>query len=275
MTDRIRLAVLTLAVALALGGASFTSLHAQGQAPNACFGAGSGTNAVVRFYMAIDQRAFRSAYQCFSPSMARGTKFKKWKRQFASRVATRLMVADDQVPNGTPANHVLVIVNTVNQSHGRLRLVVSEGVWHVDQAHDLFAPKVKAIERTSVKSVPNADPQGEFTSQNLRILKHLNSQVTGAGIRDGIYLTTSATCHKHCHSQEVWIYSGQRLVFQQRVDDAKIIPWKDHLAMQIRTDTPGTKGFNTSHPSSRTYVTWFWTNLGFVFHSHKVVQLSH
>ncbi len=239
---------------------------------DACFAAGTATNAVVRFYMAIDRRQFGSAYQCFSPSMQAGTKFSKWKQHLAPQIGLKLSMADDQVPNGTPATHVAVAFDAFDKKHGKLSLVATSGLWHVDPSHNLLRPQLKVIEKKSVKSVSNADPKAVFAAQKLRILKHLAYQVTGPGVADGVFLTTSAACSAYCHSQQLWVYSGGRLVFQQEINDGKIIPWKNHLAMQVRTDTPGAKGFDTYHASERTFITWFWTDFGFILHSRKIVH---
>src|SRR5689334_16855267 len=57
-----RLLALAAVVACALGPA--TGTRAAAAAPDACAGAATATNMVVRFYLAVDRRQFASAYRC-------------------------------------------------------------------------------------------------------------------------------------------------------------------------------------------------------------------
>lgn len=273
MTSVGRLAALSL---IAFSLLSFPSAaSAQSTAVSACLGADSGTNTVIHFYLAIDRRQFAAAYQCLAPAEAAHNPFKQWKKTFAHTFAAHLVMADDEVKNGVPANHVAIDVHLVDRIKKKMTLTSYQGEWHLNSQHLLVNPQLTPAYHDPIKTIPPTSPKTVFQVRKLRVLRHRSVDLTGDGVPDDIYFTTLATCHFACHSQQIWIYSSDNLIYQQEVDDGQIIPWRNHLAMQIRTDTPGSQGFDTGSPTERTYVTWFWTDWGFVLHDRKIVQVTH
>ncbi len=268
-----RLVVSFLVVLSALSGT--LTATAQSTTVSACIGADSGTNSVVHYYLAIDRRQFAAAYQCLAAPEAARNPFNKWKKTFAHTFGAQLVMADDEVKNGVPANHVTIDVHLIEKVKGKRTLVSYQGMWHLNSQHLLINPKLSVAYRDPVKAAPTTSPRSIFALRKLRVLRHRSYDLTGDGVADDIYFTTLATCQAACHSQQIWIYSGGKLIYQQEVDDGQIVPWRNHLAMQIRTDTPGTRGFDTGSPSQRTYVTWFWTDWGFVLHDRKEVPTTH
>ena len=275
---RFSVAVIRLAALFTIVGISSTvgTQFASAQSPSgsACIGADSGTNTVIRFYLAIDRRQFAAAYGCLAPAEAALHPFNQWKQSFAHTFAARLVLADDDVKNGVPATHVTIDVHLVNRIRGLMTLTSYQGMWHLNSQHLLVNPNLSPAYSHPITSIPATNPKTEFLARKLRVMKHRRFDVTGDGVLDDIYLTTSAACASACHSQQIWIYSKDKLVYQQEVDDGQIIPWANHLAMQIRTDTPGSPGFDTGSPTERTYVTWFWTDWGFVLHERKIVPVT-
>ena len=254
----------------------FVSSAARAQSPggiDACAGSDSATNSVIHFYLALDQRQFADAYECLSPWESGRISLQQLKQSYAHTIAVHLVYADDGVPNGTPATTVRVDVHVVNRVSGAETLVAYHGLWHANAVHQLSNPHLSVEYTSPESSVPPTMPISVFKSYGLTVVRHISADVTGDGIPDDIYVTTEQAC-TNCRVQYVWIYSLDRLVFQQAVDDVQLIPWKDHLAIQVRTDTPGSKGIDSAAPSERTYVTWFWTPFGFVFHARKTIQVN-
>lgn len=240
---------------------------------NACVSTGSATNSVVHLYLAIDQRQFHAAFKCFTTYQRKHLHFRKWKRGYAHTVASHLVLADDEVPNGTPATQVRIDLHAINRMNGKLILTSYQGIWHANQMRRLHQPQIKVAYSYPVKHVPRTKPRAIFAFDKLQVLKHRRFDVTGDGIKDDIFVTAAQGC-TDCHAQQIWIYSSDILVYQQQVNNVNFIPWHNHLAMQIRTDTPGTKGFNTCCPTQRSYATWFWTRWGFVLHARKIVRVK-
>lgn len=268
-----RLAALALiGFSFFLSGSSWAS--AQSSGITACLGADSGTNTVIHYYLAIDRRQFAAAYGCLANTPSR-TPFAKWKKTLAHTFGAHLVLADDEVKNGVPANHVTIDVHLVDRLKGKMTLTSYQGMWHLNPQHLLVNPDLTPAYHSAIKAVPPTSPKSVFALRKLRVMKHRSVDLTGDGVADDIYLTTLATCHSGCHSQQVWMYSQNKLIYQQEVDDGQVIPWRNHLAMQIRTDTPGSQGYDTGSPTQRTYVTWFWTDWGFVLHDRKVVTVTH
>jgi hypothetical protein len=274
MTSVGRLTVLPVVVLSSLLTGPIAA-SAQSTGVTACIGADSGTNTVIHFYLAIDRRQFAAAYACLAPAEAARNPFKQWKKTFAHTFGARLVLADDEVKNGVPATHVAIDVHLIDRVKGKMTLTSYQGMWHLNSQHLLVNPKLTPAYRDPIKSIPPTSPKTVFTVRKLRVLKHRSVDLTGDGVADDIYFTTLASCRSACHSQQIWIYSQNKLIYQQEVDDGQIIPWRNHLAMQIRTDTPGSQGFDTGSPTERTYVTWFWTDWGFVLHDRKIVPVTH
>lgn len=238
---------------------------------SACERANSATNALLHFYLAIDTRQFAAAYQCFSTWEQGQMPLQKFKAGYAHEIAAHVVYADDGVSNGTPATQVNLEVHTFNRVAGKITLVSYQGAWHVNPGHQLTWPHLFQNARTPEPSVTPTRPNAVFASHHLQVVRRLSFDVTGGRIPDAIYFTTRQHC-TNCHAQQLWIYSQDRLVYQQEVDDGQFIPWRNHLAMQVRTDTPGSRGIDTCCPTERTYVTWYWTEYGFVFQSRRDVK---
>lgn len=238
--------------------------------PSACFGSGSGTNSVVRFYLAVNQRRFAAAYQCLSPVQTARLSFPSFKKEFAHTRAAHLVYADDRVPNGRQATSVRVKVYLFDRAAGVLTRTDQTGSWVVDSSHLMSEPKLNSSKPVVVSAPTPTRPLWILASAKLIVQRRLRLAVTGRNAPDLIFLTAHHACGE-CRAQQLWIFSQDSLVYQQAVDNPQILPWRNHLAMQVRTDTPGTKGVDTAHPTSRTYLTWFWTQLGFVLHKRQVV----
>lgn len=123
-------------------------------------------------------------------------------------------------------------------------------------------------------SLPDINVHRLFGRTGDEILVHLRADVTADRHPDDIYVTSGSGCAS-CHAQRLWIYSGQRLILQQQVDDAEVRVAKDHAGLEVRTDTPHTPGLDSCCPSQRTFEVWRWTPFGFTLQSQHVVHVSY
>src|SRR5579859_7012462 len=88
MNRLLRLVALGALVVLAAGpGRGQSALAA---APDACAGAGQATNAVVRFYLAVDRRQLAAAYRCLTTSEQQALRYPYFVSGYAHTVVSRL-----------------------------------------------------------------------------------------------------------------------------------------------------------------------------------------
>src|SRR5690348_6678798 len=78
--------------------ASTQRAHAA-SALDACAGAGTATNAVIRFYLAVDRRQFAAAYPCLAANMQAALPYPDFVAGYAHTVTSHLVLADSGVPN--------------------------------------------------------------------------------------------------------------------------------------------------------------------------------
>lgn len=239
---------------------------------DACAGASTATNAVVRFYLAVDRRQYAAAYRCLAATVQVTLPYRTFVAGYAHTVSSQLVLADSEVPNGAPVDHVAIDLHAVDTLAGTLVATTYQGRWLVSRSLRLTRAQVGVSARRTVSAAPRTDVAAVFAYDARMALDHLRADVTGDGQPDDIYVTSGQGCAS-CHAQQVWIYSQGRLIFQQQVDDAEIRTARNHAGMEIRTDTPGTAGLDSCCPSRRTYEEWAWTPLGFTMRSQHIVAL--
>lgn len=264
---------LIAAIALALLPISAGAARAAAvRAADACAGASTATNAVVRFYLAVDRRQYAAAYRCLAATVQVTLPYRTFVTGYAHTVTSRLVLADSQVPNGTPVDHVAIDLHAVDKVAGALIATTYQGRWLVSPSLRLTRAQVGITARRTVSAAPRTDVAAVFAYAARMMLDHLRADVTGDGRPDDIYVTSGQGCAS-CHAQQIWIYSQGMLIFQQQVDDVEIRIARNHAGMEIRTDTPGTAGLDSCCPSRRTYQEWAWTPLGFTMRSQHIVAL--
>ena len=243
-----------------------------GWGPDACAGAGSAANAVVRFYLAVDRRQFAAAYRCLPPAMQAALPYSVFVAGYAHTVSNRLVLADDEGPNGAPVDHVFIELHAVDRRGSKLIATTYMGQWTANASGHLTHALVHVVSQRTVPAVPPTNVVRIFADHGRVVLEHLQADVTGDGVADDIYVTSGAGCGS-CHAQQAWVYSLGRLVFQQLVDDAEIRPARDQAGMEVRTDTPGSPGLDSCCPTERTYEEWAWTPYGFTLRHQRVVHV--
>lgn len=250
------------------------SASAQSTPVSACASPGTITNAVVRYYLAIERRQFAAAYACLGPVPRASQTYQQFASGYARTVASHLVMADDEVPNGTRAAHVSIELRAVDRSAGGLTATTYAGLWVVRPNGLLAGARIRVMGRRPVGGIPPVDQRSIFARRGLAILSHRVVHVTGKGVSDDLYVTSGSGCAS-CHAQQLWIYQGGELVFQQEVDDAQIVPFGSHTGMYVWTDTPGSPGLDSCCPTKRTQETWVWTAAGFALRSQRVVTLTY
>ncbi len=237
----------------------------------ACAGASAATNSVVRFYLAVDRRRFAAAYGCLAPTEQAALPYATFVAGYARTVSSRLVIADSEVPNGTAVDKVAVDLHAVDRTESGLVARTFMGYWRVDTFGRLAHGALRAMRPTLVRAVPPTDTADVFAYLQQETLSHVRADVTGDGVPDDIYLLSGAGCGS-CHAQSIYIYSHDRLVYQQQVDDAEVVVARNGTGMEIRTDTPGSPGLDSCCPSSRTYAEWAWTPYGFALRGERIVR---
>jgi hypothetical protein len=94
---------------------------------DACVNARTAANTVVRFYMAIDQRQYASAYGCLSSAWQAGTSLDKWVAGYDTTVASPLVVADQLDPTTVSA-----VLDALDQKNGELIATTFAFRWQLD-----------------------------------------------------------------------------------------------------------------------------------------------
>jgi hypothetical protein len=237
---------------------------------SACLGAAMPTNAVVHYYLALDERRFAAAYGCFSPAEQARLPYATWAAGYWHTLRSRLMLADSGVPNGSPARRIAVRLYAEDRRQGRLMVTIYQGSWHVDRHNRLAGVSLHAAPAPA--TTPAFDPPAILGRDGRVILEHRRLDITGGGASaDDVYLTSGAGCAS-CHAQQIWIYSRGRLIFQQQVDDADLAPLANKPGMEIVTDTPGSPGLDSCCPTEKTHELWLWTPQGFVLRGTRVTH---
>ena len=237
----------------------------------ACAGAGAATNSVVRFYLAVDRRQFAAAYGCLAPAAQAALPYATFVAGYARTVSSRLVIADSEVPNGAAVDRVTVDLHAVDRMAGGLVARTFMGYWRVDAFGRLAHGALSPLRSTPVRAVPPINTTDVFAYLQQEVLSHVRADVTGDGVPDEIYLLSGDGCGS-CHAQRIYIYSRDRLVYQQQVDDAEVIVARNGAGREIRTDTPGSPGLDSCCPSSRTYAEWAWTPYGFALRGERIVR---
>ena len=240
-------------------------------ATGACAGAGTATNSVVRFYLAVDRRQFADAYGCLAPTEQAALPYSTFVAGYARTVSSRLVIADSEVPNGDAVDHIAVDLHAVDRTTGGLLARTYMGYWRVDTFARLTRGVLRATRPTLVGAVLPLDTTDVFAYLQQDVLSHVRADVTGDRVPDDIYLLSGAGCGS-CHAQRIYVYSRGRLVYQQQVDDAEVVVARDGAGMEIRTDTPGSPGLDSCCPSARTYEEWAWTPYGFTLRGERIVR---
>jgi len=240
----------------------------------ACAAAGTATNTVIRFYLAVDQRRFAAAYGCLAPSEQATLPYTAFLAGYRRTVSSHLVIADSGVPNGTAVDHVTIDLHAVDRVAGSNRLVARTymGQWHVDTFGRLVRGAITETHTTSVSAVPPTNVTDIFAYLQQDVLSHVRADVTGDGVLDDIYLVSGRGCAS-CHAQRIFVYSRGQLIYQQQADDAEIRAFPG-AGMEIRTDTPGSPGLDSCCPTSRTYEEWAWTPYGFMLRGERIVRTS-
>jgi hypothetical protein len=273
---RLRQRALNVAPVILLLGSSWlapASLAQSTKQRSACFSAGTATNTVIRFYLALDRGQYAAAYGCLSPSLRAAMPYGRWVSGYANTVATHLLIADDKIlSNGQPANYVSIeLLGADRSSHG-LTAITFAGRWYVNHPGLLSSARIHVVSQQRVTSIPALHPTTIFARHDLNVLHHVRVTVTGKGKSD-VYITSGAGCAS-CHAQQIWIYHSGTLIFQQEVDDAQIVPARNYRSMTIATDTPGSTGFDSCCPTEKTITIWDWTIFGFTLRHRHVVLTS-
>jgi len=239
----------------------------------ACAGAGTATNSVVRFYLAVDRRQFAAASGCLAPSEQAALPYSAFVAGYTTTVSSRLVVADSGASNGAPVNAVTVDLHAVDRTAGGLVARTFMGQWRVDTFGRLTHGTLRVARAMPVRVIPPTNVADIFAYLQQEVLSHVRADVTADGVPDDIYLTSGQGCGS-CHAQQIYVYSRGRLVYQQQADDAEIQVYRGGTGMEIRTDTPGSPGLDSCCPSSRTYEEWGWTPDGFVLRGQRIVSTS-
>jgi len=239
----------------------------------ACISAGTATNTVVRFYLAVDRRRFAAAYGCLAPSEQAALPYATFVAGYRRTVSSHLVIADSGVPNGTAVDHVTIDLHAVDRVAGSNRLVAHTymGQWRVDTFGRLVRGVIAETHTTSVSTIPPTNVTDIFAYLQQDVLSHVRADVTGDGVLDDIYLVSGNGCAS-CHAQRIFVYSRGQLIYQQQADDAEIRAFTGGAGMEIRTDTPGSPGLDSCCPTSRTYEEWSWTPDGFTLRGERIVK---
>jgi hypothetical protein len=160
---------------------------------------------------------------------------------------------------------VAVKLYAVDAAPGGSRGRLFAGAWHIDAQGRPAGASLRQVKGGSVQ------PRAVLRQANRAILEQFHRDVTGDGRADNLFLTSGAGCAS-CHAQQIWIYSGGRLIFQQQVDDAAIVVARNQAGMEIITDTPGSPGLDSCCPSKKTHERWAWTVSGFALRSAWVTR---
>jgi len=239
----------------------------------ACVGAGTATNSVVRFYLAVGRGRVAAAYGCLAPSEQAALPYATFLAGYRRTVSSHLVIADSGVPNGTAVDDVTIDLHAVDRVAGSNRLVARTymGQWHVDTFGRLVRGAITETHTTSVSAVPPTNVTDIFAYLQQDVLSHVRADVTGDGVLDDIYLVSGSGCAS-CHAQRIFVYSRGQLIYQQQADDAEIRAFPNGAGMEIRTDTPGSPGLDSCCPTSRTYEEWAWTPYGFMLRGERIVK---
>lgn len=246
---------------------------ARDHSPDACANAGTATNSVVRFYLAVDRRQFAAAYRCFAPSEQARLPYATFVAGYAHTVSSRLVIADSEVPNGTKVDHIAIDLHGVDRTSAGLVSRTFMGRWYVDTFGHLVRGVIRPVRIQTVRTIPRTNPLDVFAYLQEEVLSHVHADVTGDHAADDIYLISGKGCAS-CHAQQIYIYSHDRLVFQQEVDDAGIRVNRGGSGMEISTDTPGSPGLDSCCPTSRTYEEWAWTPYGFTLRGEHIKAVA-
>ncbi len=257
---------------------------------DACMDAGTATNAVVRFYLAVDRRQLGAAYGCLAPSEQAQLPYTTFLQGYAHTRATRLLTANGDagitaVPtpmtetmtetmtsgvSGTAPSTVTVTFEAVDTSGDGLVARRDTERWRVDASNRLALGILRPGSASIVRAVPTVDVSRVLTDTGQQTLALVHADVTADRASDDIYLTSGTGCGS-CHSQQILIYSRGRLVFAERVDNGEVRVARGGGGFEVRATTPGSSGPDCC-PSARTYEEWAWTSYGFALRGRRIVR---
>jgi hypothetical protein len=212
---------------------------------DACGGFDDAANTVVQYYLALDRRQFEAAYLCLDPSLRGAMTVAQFRRGYATTVATRLLIADEQ-PHGI----VRIDLHAVERQGSRYAVSTFRGQWQVSFENTLLHAAIRLVRRVVVPEIPATDAADVFAFDGQRVISGLHADVTGDGQADDLYLTSGQA------GQQIWIFSQGRLVFAEPAPNVqKIVPGADHrsFALSVRA--------GSGLPASQYFV---WTPIGFL-----------
>lgn len=243
----------------------------QATVANACAHAATATNAVIRFYLAIDQRRFASAYQCFSTSEQAHLTYARFVHGYAATLRSTLIYVGNEVPSGAHTTRIAIDLHAVDKDHGHLLTATYMGSWLVSAANSLIHGSINMTQRHTVDTVPTTDVAAVFKYAREEQLAHVHADVTTDGRADDIYITGGIGCGS-CHVQRVWIFSQNRLIFSELVNDAEVKALHGGAGFELRATAPDATGPDCC-PNQRAYADWLWTPSGFVLQQQHIVRV--
>ncbi len=279
------LALVTALLLPAIPGAVVRARAAASHTNDACMDAGTATNAVVRFYLAVDRRQLGAAYRCLAPSEQAQLPYATFLRGYAHTRATRLLAANGDAGiaaaptmtetmtsgvSGTAPGVVTVTFEAVDTSGDGLVARRDTERWRVDASNRLALGILRPGSASIVRAIPTIDVSRVLTDTGQQILALVRADVTADRASDDIYLTSGTGCGS-CHSQQILIYSRGRLVFAERVDNGEVRVARGGGGFEVRATTPGSAGPDCC-PSARTYEEWAWTSYGFALRGRRIVR---
>jgi hypothetical protein len=190
-----------------------------------CGDAGTPEGAIVRYYLALDQRQFRSAYNCRGTDFQQSHTYTSFVRGFASTVFSHLLVAD-RLSNG----NVAIVLLALDRKGAGLVQSKYAGQWSVGSDGQLAQSQIRLVQQYSVMSPQYPGFRSVLASDNQTVTDHAHTDVTGDGIADDLYATSGVNGH------QVWVFSGHRLVFAETLQEVDgLQPGSDNASFVIQT----------------------------------------
>ncbi len=208
-------------------------------AGNACAGARTAANTVVRFYLAVDERRYADAYQCLSPERQAAQSLDDWIHGYDTTVASPLVVADQ-----LDATTVDDVLDAVDRKNGVLIATRFTFQWQLDANGLLYHAKETGQTSGQVDDIPATDPAEIIAADGQQIVSSQDAYLTGGGVPDHIYITDNGG------GRQVWIYEGNHLIFAETLSD-----------IQDVQPAASSDGFTIDWSGGSE--TWRWTPEGF------------
>ena len=208
---RYPLRLLLLVLLLTLPAAGKEPVGAAQPVSSACTGAGVTLNAVVRFYLALDQRDYAAAYACLDPALQRATDIAAFEAPYSGAAAVHLIMA-----RPLTSDTVAFELRMLGSARGVRAESTYDGTWRVTSTGQLADPSPLQLFKTYPAQRPAPlNFYSILTRAGLATTWHLRRDVTGNRIADDIYVAADERCSPVCHSPEVLVYEQGRLIFAE------------------------------------------------------------